>query len=366
MENYEAVLAAIERRDFTAAANLIKQWQPSSDPWRSLAAGRYFEAINNSEKAIDAYRRALQQSTQNRLMTQARQGIQRIQTAQAEAREKSLNEAKSQPGGEAQALLILEPVQGEARQTAAQGLAEVMQLDVYTARMTIPGQHWRLYRVGQLGELEYFGRQLLERHTPAFWVPFEQVKALSVFQVQYIDRIQADQVTVVCQNPAGQLGKIAFGWSEVSQRVRGRLPIFESVVDVGPWGKLQRKQQTQDYAEVIDLHLFGRKSMLRFCDRTYQYRQSAALAEGHQPDDIALPISQHTWNQLKQRLEQIIAPLHDDFTGFSDRAFDFLDLLPSFPAHLALVRREPSDWDKVFQLYSGLCYLRYQPKSPTS
>lgn len=363
MDNYDQFMVALEQGNLTAAARLLKRWKQHSvdDPWFRLAAGRYFEATHNFQKATSAYLFVLQQGGQTRLVTQARQGIQRIQDSQARAREQDLTEAKAQPGAETQALLFLEPVTPEARQVAGQGLAQVMQMDAYTARMLIPGKHWRLYRVGSLGELQYFGQQLQENQTPAFWVTLAQIKALPVFQVHYVEQMQS-QVTVVCQNPSGQLGKITFSWQEVSQRVTGKVPIFESVVDIGPWGKLQRKQQTQDYAEVVDLHLYGRGSILRFCDRTYQYRQGVSL--GTTPQQTPPLIAQQEWQQLKGHLMQQQEILcHRGFSGFGDSALEFLELLPPLDSHLALNRREPSPWDLVFHLYSCLCYLRYAPKT---
>lgn len=366
MVDFEQVMTALEQRAFSKAAHLLQTWkqQNPQDPWLSLAAGRYFEATGAVDKAETAYRRLLQQSTHAKIIPQARQGIQRLRDEQARRQEQMLTQVKAQPGGTQPALLLLDPVQGEARQAAAMGIAKVLQVDPYTARLLVPGQYWRLHRVGPAGEVQYLCQQLQAHQTPAYWVPLSRIKDLQVFRGQYLQTLQPE-VKVVCQDGAGQLGTIAFDWPEVSQWVLGQLPIFESVVDLGPWGKLKRKEVTQDYSEVIDLHLHRRGCILRFCDRTYQYRQGSAglMAMGTDrtsPPPNTQPISWVVWNRWKQILaEQVQGPCWKDFNGFGETALEYLNLLPDFPTHLDLIRRQPSPWDAAFQLYSGLRFLRY-------
>lgn len=360
---FDLVITALEQQEFSRAARLLQAWKQEKprDPWLKLALARYWEATGELGKAEPAYRQLLQNAANAKLMTQARQGVARVQQAQSREREQLLDQARSQPGAAASALLVLEPVQGEARSAAAQGLAQVMQLDLYTAKLQIPGQYWRLYRVGNAGELQYFVQALRERQTPSFWAPMQPIQALQVFKVQYIQALHP-QITMVCQNAAGQLGSIAFDRSEVSQQVSGQVPILESVVDLGPWGRLKRREVTQDFAEVVDLHLHQRGCVLRLCDRTYTYRQGLSFLEKPATEGPAQPIARLAWDALKQTLLQSLpGPDVGSFVGFGKTALEYLNLLPSLPTHLDLARKVPSPWDTAFHLYSGLWFLRADP-----
>lgn len=358
---YELVSAALEAQQLNQAAQLIKQWQQKKpdDPWLALALGQYWEAKTELEKAQTTYTKLLQTAANTKVISQAREGIQRVRDELARRREHDLNEAKAQPGAEVAAVLALQPVVGAQRQVAIQGLAKVMQIDAYTARTRLPSQYWRLHRTGPCGELRYLGEQLRQQQVPCFWASMDEVKALPVFRVQTIQRFEP-QITVLCQNASGQRGTLQLQWSEISQWVLGQLPIYESVVDLGPWGKLQRKETTQDYAEVVDWHLHGRGCVLRFCDRTYRYRESAPVPGLWAPPTDGPLIAATAWKALKTGFEQGIplAP-HRDFTGFGESALDVIDLLPEITPYLELNRSEPSPWDAAFQLYSSLRFLAY-------
>ncbi|NJL47660.1 MAG: hypothetical protein HC929_09460 [Leptolyngbyaceae cyanobacterium SM2_5_2] len=197
--------------------------------------GQYWEAKGELEKAQVVYTRLLQNASNTRVLSQAREGIQRVRDQLAHRREHDLSEAKQPPGSGAAAVLILKPVAGEQRPSAVQGLSQVMQLDAYTARLKLPGQTWRLYRVGPAGELQYFCEQLNAHQTPAGVALVEDVKAIPVFRVHAIQSFEPE-LTVVCQNGQGQRGTIQLGWGDITQWVMGQLPIYESVVDLGPWG----------------------------------------------------------------------------------------------------------------------------------
>lgn len=360
---YDLVSAALQAQQLTQAAQLIKQWQNEKpkDPWLALAMGRYWEAKGELERAQTTYTKLLQTTANTKVLSQAREGINRVRDHLARQREHDLNLAKAQSGSAVAAVLVLQPVVGDQRQTAAQGLAKVMQVDPYTARTRLPSQYWRLHRTGPCGELRYFGEQLRQHQVPCFWASMDAVKALPVFRVQTIHCFEP-HITVLCQNASGQKGTMQLQWSEISQWVLGLLPIYESVVDLGPWGKLQRKETTQDYAEVLDWHLHGRGCVLRFCDRTYRYRESAPVPGLWEPPVDGPLIAATAWKALKTWFEQAIVPSpHRDFTGFGESALDFIDLLPEISPYLELNRSEPSPWDAAFQLYSCLRFLAYAP-----
>jgi hypothetical protein len=358
---YDLVSAALGAQQLNQAAQLLKQWQQKSpqDPWLNLAMGSYWEAKDELEKAQVTYTRLLQNTSNTKVLSLAREGVQRVRDQMARRREHDLNEAKQQPGAMVAAALVLGPVTGDRRELAAQGLAKVMQLDAYTARTRLPSKHWRLLRVGPAGELQYLCEQLKAEGTPARWATVDQVKELPIFQVEAIQAVEP-QIKVVCQNSAGQRGTIQLTWGDITQWVVGQLPIYESVVDLDARGRLKRKDTTQDYGEMIDWHLHGRGCVLRLCDRTYRYREAIPL-----PPTEAFPtplIATTAWKAMKNYFAADImsAPIND-FKGFGESALDAIDLLPAFGAHIDLGRSLPSPWDRAFHLYSTLRFLAANP-----
>lgn len=350
----ELIAIAIEHQDYQRAAQLLKQWQRTApqDPLLLLYAAKLHAATHQWDAAETAYLQFLRQVNQPKLMSQAREGLKHVQQQRQAIRDQALAEAVS--GDAAPGLLVLAPPAD--RQQAAQQLAQILRLDPYTARLQLPGRGLRLQRIGPIGELQYYGEALQAANIPASWVKLEQIKTLQTFQVRHFRRLQS-QPTVVCQNPNGQLGTIAFDWSEVSQRVMGQLPIFEQVVDLGPWGKLQRKEKTQDYAQVLDLHFHGRKMVLRLCDRTYEFAKATPPNDAGNQASLTVhsqwqALTHHINHQVSQ--QPASTPIYDDFASFGQGALEFIDLLPYLNPQLDLDRRSPSPWDQAFHLYSSL------------
>jgi hypothetical protein len=354
---YDLVSATLQAQRFAQAAQLLKQWRQKSpqDPWLKLAMGEYWEARGELEKAQITYTRLLQSAASPRVLSPAREGVQRVRDRLAQQREHDLSAAKQQPGATAPAVLVLEPVTGDRREPAAQGLAQVMSIDPYTARTRLPSKHWRLLRTGPAGELQYFGEQLQTAGVPVRCATVGQIKGVPVFRVEAIQAVQPS-LTVLCQNSAGQRGTIQFAWGDIAQWVVGQLPIYESVVDLDVRGKLKRKDTTQDYGEVIDWHLPRRGCVLRLCDRTYRYRDAAPLPP---TDPWPTPLIAATaWKAMKRHFEDCIAPSPRlDFSGFGESALDFMELLPPFDPQIDVRRSRPSAWDSAFHLYSALRFL---------
>jgi hypothetical protein len=113
---------------------------------------------------------------------------------------------------------------------------------------------------------------------------------------------------------------------------------------------------TQDYAEVIDLHLPKRGCVLRFCDRTYRYRDSAEVPGQPQTPSVSLVAAAY-WKGMKSLFQQYLPAPDRDFTGFGQGALDFIDLLPRFDHYLDLSRQQPTSWDSAFHLYSCLHFV---------
>ena len=128
----DLVETALKQGNYQIAADLLQKWKRKDpqDPWLLLAIGHYQEATGKWEGAERTYLRLLQKAALPKLMSQARQGIQRVQSHLVQAREAALEAARLGPDSEAPAILCLEPVTGEAARTAAaQGLAKTLQID---------------------------------------------------------------------------------------------------------------------------------------------------------------------------------------------------------------------------------------------
>jgi hypothetical protein len=352
----EELAAAFDRQDYKTAATLLKQLRQSSPDslWVKLYAGRLQEVSGKQAAAAAAYRRVLQNTTNPKLVRQAREGLQRLKNAQADSPSPPVADLADPGTG----FLVLEPIAPEVRQVAAQAFAQVMKLDSYTARLILPSRGWKLYRVGGLREMQRYAQELCRGGMPTFCGSLDAIQKIRVFRVQYFEAA-SPQVKVVCQNEAEELGSLSFQWSEVANRVEGMLPIFEDVVDVGAFNKLKRKEQTQDFAQIMDLHLPRRGCILRLCDRSYQFDQGVVFDASQ---DGAMSVAQTTtrirWNKMLAFLDKRLTdvPIWSDFSVFADSALEHLDFVTSLRPYVDVLRKAPSNWDPAFQLYSGLVY----------
>ena len=349
--------AALEVGDYRQVTQLLRQWQNSdpTNPALRLYAALLQEQTNRLEAAEKSYLKLLKHSPSGKIMSQARAGLGRIKQRQKVQKVEELAQAKQVIGGGELAILAVAAPAPADRPQAIAGLAQVFNLDLYTAGLKLPPSGFRIYRLGPWGEVSYYAKRLKQAHTPALTAKVSDIKALQTFQIGYFKALMP-QPTVVCKNAAGQLGTLSFDWAEVRQRVSGQLPIFEQVVDLGAWGKTVHKEKVQDYAQVVDFHLPGRQIVLRVCDRFYQYQKGIALTEQNELN------SRIRWNRLLTQFDQATsAPHHSDFTRFGKGALEFISLLPPISPYLDIDRRAPSYWDQAFHLYSSFCYLAGPP-----
>ncbi len=354
------VTAALKASNYKQAAKLLKQWQAQDpqSPLLRLYAGQLQEQTNRPEAAEKNYLKLLKQTPNSKIMNQARAGIERIARQREHQKAAALSQAKTVSGGDEIAVLAIATPPEASRAQAIQGVANIFNLDAYTARMKVPSSGFRLHRIGSWGEINYYQKALGQTNVPTLSAKISHIKTLQTFQVCYFEAL-TPQPAVICKNAEGQLGKIEFTWAEVSQRVSGQLPIFEQVVDIGNWGKTVHKEKVQDYVQVVDLHLKEREIVVRLCDRLYQYQKSTPLSTTADKAGSHNKLnSRIQWNHLLTHLNQSIeSPHHSDFTRFGKGALEFINLLPPIHPNLDIDRRAPSHWDQAFHLYSSLCYF---------
>jgi len=352
----EQVATAFERKDYHTAARLLKQLLKESpeNPWVQFYVGRLHEVSGKRQNAEKIYRQLLRDTTNTKILMQARQGLQRLQDIEQEEKQRAISKATSEPNNAELGVLVLEPISNELKGKAAIKFAQIMQIDAYTARLVLPSRSWKLYRTGQVGELKFYGQQLQKAGISCFWATITDIQKIQVFQVNHFTE-SGTHATVVCRNQANQIGSLTFNWSEVKAQVVGLLPIFEEVVDVDARRKLIRKTQTQDYAQFCDLHLPGRHCILRLYDNGYEFQQGIEITP--QPTQNTIRIN---WNSLidwlKQELPQV--KVWSDFTPFAETILDQTEMLGKIQSYIHLFRRERTNWDPAFHLYSGLVFLQ--------
>jgi Tetratricopeptide repeat len=363
----EQVADAFKREDYRTAATLLKQLlkQEPKNPLVRLYVGRLHEATGKLESAQNVYKQLLQGSTNPKIISQARQGLGRIEAMEKEQRRQALEKANDDPDSGELGLFVLEPINPDLKQAVAQKLAKIMQIDAYTARLQLPTRGWRLYRTGLMGDLQFYVSSLRDAEIACFAVPLIKIQSLNVFRVNYFSDSDSDsrtpQCTAVCQNTEGQLGSLVFSWAEVAQRVEGHIPLFDEVVNWNANRQIQRKTEILDYVPFCDLHLPARNSILRLCDRNYQFQQGVMLAPS--PSPAAVPsqtTSRKHWANLQAYLNRHLSqtPVWSDFNFFAQTALDYREMLGHVTSHIDLFRREETFWDPAFQLYSGLVFFK--------
>lgn len=354
---FEEIASAIAQRDYKTAIQLINTLKPNypDHPWLLFYTAQVQEATAKVETAQKTYQYLLRNCNNRKLLSSARNALRRLELTASEREKEAIARALAQPGGKDVAVFILTAVPSEEKKQAAQTLAKTFQLDPYNARLQLPSRGWRLFRLGAMGELFYYSRVLQKQNVPCFCTPLRVLDTLNVFVVQYLQS-DSDTVTARCATSSGQEGTLTFQWSEVSQQVQGRVPIFEKVVTTDARRKLKRKTGTLDYVRFCDLHLPQRRTILRLCDQQYQFQQSSPLTETIQKGDT---ISRN-WLQLLTYLDQKMPNIAHwgDFTPFGEGAIAFPQMLRRIPSHINLKRRYESSWDAAFQLYSGLIFFK--------
>ena len=358
----DQIAAAFDRQDYRTAAKLLKEFLHKSpqNPFGQIYRGRLYEVSGKSEAAEAIYRQLLRDVVNPKIATQARQGIQRLEALTQTRQQAAIAAATADPRNAELGMLVLEAISSDIRTTSAQNFARIMQLDAYTARLQIPHRGWRLYRTGAIGELQLYGQQLRAAEIPVFWTPLNALQTLQVFQVQYFQEYQPNAIAV-CQNEQDQLGSLSFDWAEVTQRVEGRLPIFEQVVDTDARQRTQRqrKEQTQDYAHICDLHLPKRRCILRICDLNYQFHKGIAFSTAD-ASAIGQTTNRIHWNNLLAFLNYQLPdqPVWSEFTPFAETAIEFPNLLKRLKSHVHLFGQDASPWNPAFHLYSGLAFSK--------
>lgn len=257
-------------------------------------------------------------------------------------------------------MLVLQPTTGAERKSAIAAFSKLNAIDPYTAQTQLPVRGWRLHSVGALEPLRRYRNQLHQIDISAQLLPVQDVANIHVFRVKAFHDIQSPRV--LCENEVGQLGHLGFTWQDVAQCVEGRLPIFEDVVDRDARNRLTRKQKTQDYAYLFDLHLPKRRSILRLCDQTYRFTPSSAASSSTQSSERLSNFGmtrQRQWQSLRQTLlARLDQPIWTEFTSFAESALDTVDLLPAFNPYVDIFRKRKTPWDKAFHIYSSLVFCQ--------
>jgi tetratricopeptide (TPR) repeat protein len=356
------VVTAFDRQDYKTAARLVKQLlqQSPENPWAQLYLARLQEVAGKFDQAEKIYRQLLKDVSNPKLVTQARQGMQRLEVAKQEQRKAAIAQATADPKNTQPGFLVLASVPEVIKATAIQNLARIMKVDVYTARMLLPKQGWKLYRAGIVGELQVYGEMLRSADIPAFWAAQPEIEKLPVFQVKYF-QATVPQAMIICENEQGQLGQLTFNWAEVTHCVEGILPIFEQVLELGYRDRLERKETTQDYTRVYDLHLLERQCILRIQESEYQFNQGVAVipadADVAERDRNTIRTN---WNYLIEQLHQAMpaAIVWTEFASFAETTADFATPLNRLKSQIKLMRLTECYWDAAFQLYSSLIFLQ--------
>lgn len=373
----EPLLSALQAEDFQKAEvclAALEAREPDS-LWVTFGTARLHEAAARWEAASHGYRQLLQQATNHKLILQARQGIARVEASQAERHAAAVSAARSS-GSSEPGLLFLSAIAPAAKPAAARHLAKIVGIDAYTARLRLPSQGLRPLQMGPLGELDYLAQLLQGADIPCFCCP---QSAIAEPQVLSVVALELERDRAIACDRADR--RVAFAWSEVGARVLGAIPIAGEIVKIDPRAevKTSRKTDTLDYAHCCDLHLPARQTILRLCDRRYDFSRQGRLRAA-KPDDTGRSALLRTqWNRLLADLAAALptaTPTYANFGHFAGAVKDdigFHKFLLALDARIDLgperrqsgttdPAREKQDalWDGTFAFYSASLLYRGQ------
>ncbi len=218
--------------------------------------------------------------------------------------------------------------------------------------------------MGPIGEMALYGQQLRSQQIPAFWLTEESLSQPRLLQVQAV--LDVDGPPRVLGTVKGDAQELQFDWSEVSACVQGSLPIFDRLLELDvlrrEFSTRSKREGITDYAAMIDLHLKSQNTILRFCDRTYDFHQGH---DWHIADKLEQTGVRSQWKHLVNWINAATsnfatsnAVYWNDFTPFGETAIEFPHLLKSIDPGFYLYGQEDSRWNPAFHLYSLLGFGR--------
>ena len=378
----EQATDALNRQDDKTGAKLVSTplSSQSDDPMAQLWAAQLQEENEELDQALEIYRLLLKNAIGSKILTEARQGIDRIEQIQKEVRARAKTSASAgiedhlEPG-----FLILEPIDLDQKQAKAVKFAQIVGIDPYSARLQLPTRGWRLYRTGTMGELKFYQHQLQQAEIPCLSVSRHDIQQLFVFKVNHFQSFRP-QATIVCTDDRSEIRIFNFDWSQVTQMVTGLLPIFEEVVEIDLNNRTSRKPRILDYVHICDIQLRERRSIFRLCSQTYEFSEYKQLIthnrsqffssqfstqltgqlEGEAVSQKLSSTSRDNWKNLIAQIESRVPDIKiwKDFTPFAETAMGHREMLGHINPHLELLRRADSLWDRAFHLYSTSSMLR--------
>jgi hypothetical protein len=359
----------LEQKDLTSAAKTLQQLLKvnPNDPQVQVATANFYKITGKAEQAETIYRNILKSCTQAKLLTQARKGLQEIEDANLKRHQDGIAREISAADGHDLGFLAIHPIPSDRKQEATAILARIFRIDTYTAKVQIPSRNLKVLRIGRLGEMQFYGRQLVAAGIPALWVSLKAISSIDVHTVTYFEPAAAkgmyyavgvrDRSKNSDLNSDRQSRQIEFSWSDVSQRVYGLLPTFGEVVTLDAKHKLIRKEEVLDLVQICDLHLPKQNCILRFHDNCYQFEHGMQLEVAKSLHHIS-PTVRERWDSLMVWLTQSSPQIEgkDNFNAFAEMFLAYPDFLKELEPKIDLFRTKESLWDNCFQIYSGTIF----------
>lgn len=357
---------AIETKNFDQAIILIEKIPPQEEKylWQNYYYGLIAEEKNDIIEAEKKYRQVLKDSIfpNPNIIKKIKVGLERIQNIKnlEKAKEKQslqqqktdiFNELENHHHRDELAILILKPVSVDEKNNLAKNFAEILELDIYTAKLQIPTRNWRLLKTGKWQELQSY-YQMLERFSiPSFCYPIKAINNIEVYQVNYLESFN-QKISLICENKAQKIINFTVDIEQISSQVEAMLPIFEMSLHTDTKGKLVRKQTTLDYINFYDLHIKNQNLIIRFNDNRYQFERG-------NKDFLEVKTSREKWLSLTKFIRDNLnnVALYSDYVSFAESVVQFPKMLQQIDAKIQLFRKEETLWDEAFQLYSGLVCL---------
>lgn len=369
IEQFDQQLA---QGDLSQAALTLAAIPPndSTQPQLLLLQAKLNQAQGQNEIAETSYRHILKATTNAKLLSQARQGLQAILDAEKQAQDLRIAQAKTQPHGQELAFLVLHPLPSTwEKKAAAAKIARIFRTDPATASTWIPLRQPKLLRLGLGGELATYCAQLQELGIYSFWFSLKQLDQVAIAQVSHFELIDIDQVIAHCQDQP----PIQFSLNQIKRQITGAIPIFSKVATLDAKFQATTKEQILDYIHLCDLHLKKSSTVqiLRFHDHAYNFDQGVQL-----PVDRPLPHLSPTiydrWQALIKWWAKIAPNRHSayDFVSFSEPFLAYSDLLRQEvnpQLKLAPPQTQPlktREWDRCFHLFSLMHLYDLPPVQP--